>query len=281
MIFMKKIILLSVIISQAFYLNAQINVCDSVSYTIGGAQTFTITLNTPGLTNIIDSMEVTWEVCNTSQCYTTSGTIFSSLNILQTDTVKACYDAYIYIDTMTYFCHVCDSLLYIGGSWELLISGCMDSLGCNYDPSATFSVSCAPFGCLDSTACNYDPNALCDDGSCAGLSGCMDTAAINYDPAATCDDGNCQYITEIADLYPLLISEFYPNPAKEIAYFDYYFNKSEKLIIMDILGNEVKTIKLSVKGRQKVNISDLSKGIYFGNIIINNEVVIVKKLIVK
>ena len=106
---MKKIILLSLIISQALHLNAQITVCDSVSYTIGGGQVFNVTLNTPGLTNMIDSMDVLWSVCNTSLCYTATGTTASFQNILQTDTVKACYDAYIYIDTMTYFCHICDS----------------------------------------------------------------------------------------------------------------------------------------------------------------------------
>jgi hypothetical protein len=50
---------------------------------------------------------------------------------------------------------------------------------------------------------------------------------------------------------------------------------------MDILGNQVKVIKLSDKGKQKVNISDLSKGIYFGNVIVNNEIVTIKKLIIK
>ena len=53
------------------------------------------------------------------------------------------------------------------------------------------------------------------------------------------------------------------------------------LIIMNILGNEVKTIKLSAKGRQKVNISDLSKGIYFGNLMINGKIAITRKLIVR
>ena len=51
--------------------------------------------------------------------------------------------------------------------------------------------------------------------------------------------------------------------------------------MMDILGNEVKTIKLLAKGKQKVNISDLSKGIYFWNAIVNNEIVTIKKLIVR
>jgi hypothetical protein len=279
-----KNILLAVLISFGLQTQAQVSFCDSVSYTVGGGQVFTLTLNTtPGLTSMIDSMDVLWSVCNTSVCYVGQGTTASFQNILQTDTVKACYDVYIYIDTMSYFCHICDSLLYDGNSWELLISGCMDPTACNYDPLATADAgSCIfPDGCTDSTACNYDASAQCNDGSCYGIQGCMDSTAINYDPSATCDDSNCQYPSEIAELASFLISEFYPNPAKEIVHFDYYLNKPANLIVMDILGNQVKVIKLSDKGKQKVNISDLSKGIYFGNVIVNNEIVTIKKLIIK
>ena len=78
-----------------------------------------------------------------------------------------------------------------------------------------------------------------------------------------------------------MMSDFYPNPAQEIVYLDYYLNKSANLIVMDILGNEVKTIKLSERGTQKVDISDFSKGIYFGNVVVNNEIVTIKKIIVR
>jgi hypothetical protein len=161
---------------------------------------------------MIDSMDVLWSVCNTDLCYTGAGTTADFQNILQTDTVKVCYDAYIYINGMNYFCHTCDSLLYNGNSWELL------------------------------------------------------------------NTGNS---TEIAESAPFLISAFYPNPANEIVHFDYYLNKPAKLIVMDILGNEVKTLELLGKGKQKFNISDLSKGIYFGNVIVNNKIVTIKKLIVR
>ena len=210
---MKKIILLSLIISQALHLKAQINVCDSVSYTIGGGQAFTTTINVAdGLTSMIDSMDVDWEVCNTSLCYLGTGITDTFSGILQTDTVKACYDAYIYIDTMTYFCHVCDSLLYNGSSWELLNPG--------------------------------NPN-------------------------------------EIADLPPLLISDFYPNPAKEYTTINYNSIKDLRLNIIDILGNKVKDIHLINVGSQKIYVGDLSKGIYFGNLMHNDKAIVIKKLIVK
>lgn len=79
----------------------------------------------------------------------------------------------------------------------------------------------------------------------------------------------------------ILISEFYPNPAKEFANFNYYLNSKSEMVIMDILGNKVKSIYCTEKGTQNINISDLSKGIYFGNLISNSEVIAIKKLIVK
>ena len=114
------------------------------------------------------------------------------------------------------------------------------------------------------------------------------TATVEYcfyhDPLfATCFtviyDGNGATI--IKENISHVISEFFPNPAKEIVRFDYYLNKPAKLIVMDILGNEVKRIRLSERGTQKINISDLSKGIYFGNVVVNNETVTIKKLIVR
>ena len=54
-----------------------------------------------------------------------------------------------------------------------------------------------------------------------------------------------------------------------------------EMVIMDILGNKVKNIYFTEKGTQSINISDLTKGVYFGNLISNNEVVAIKKLIVK
>lgn len=100
-------------------------------------------------------------------------------------------------------------------------------------------------------------------------------------------DRSCIYITYhaaatlISETNPLIITDFYPNPAKETVNFNYYLNEPANLIVMDILGNQVKTIKLFNKTNQKMNISDLSKGIYFGNVIVNNEVITIKKLIVE
>ena len=94
---------------------------------------------------------------------------------------------------------------------------------------------------------------------------------VTYHGSATSVNDN-PYYTNIGD--------FYPNPANDIVYFN--FNGSlATLKLIDILGNNVKEILLSQEGVQKLDLSDMNKGIYFGNLIVNNEVVSIKKLIVK
>ena len=60
------------------------------------------------------------------------------------------------------------SLLLFFGCPPETISGCMNPLGCNYNPEATNDDgSCnLPDGCSDALACNYNSDALCDNGSC-------------------------------------------------------------------------------------------------------------------
>jgi hypothetical protein len=66
-----------------------------------------------------------------------------------------------------------------------------------------------------------------------------------------------------------------------MVYVDYYLNKPAELIVMDILGNKVNEMNLSARGTQKLDVSDFAKGIYFGNLIVNNETVTIKKIIVR
>ena len=76
------------------------------------------------------------------------------------------------------------------------------------------------------------------------------------------------------------VGDFYPNPANEIVNFTFNGNLAI-LRLIDILGNNVKEILLSQEGIQKLDLSDMNKGIYFGNLIVDDEVVSIKKLIVK
>ena len=88
-------------------------------------------------------------------------------------------------------------------------------------------------------------------------------------------------ITSIDDHISIVkLGDFYPNPASEVVNFTFNGN-SATLKLIDILGNNVKEISLTQVGVQELDLSDMNKGIYFGNLIVNGEVVSIKKLIVK
>jgi hypothetical protein len=82
------------------------------------------------------------------------------------------------------------------GSYTLtqLITGCMDPLAFNYNPSANVPGACVPkvFGCTNPAAINYDPAANTDNGTCVmPVLGCTDPNSINYNPSANVNDGSC------------------------------------------------------------------------------------------
>ena len=77
------------------------------------------------------------------------------------------------------------------------------------------------------------------------------------------------------------VMDFYPNPVEEYTTISHKSDKNSHLKIIDILGNQVKDIHLSNVGKEDVYVGDLSKGIYFGNLVKNNKVMAIKKLIVK
>ena len=122
---MKKL-LLALLVVIGLQTQAQVSWCDSLSYTVvPGTQTLTATGNASSLLNLADSVVWSWSACNSSTCYTGSGNPSTFASILTTDTVKLCYDAFIYFDTMTYICTSCDSLVYNGFaySWMLMNMG--------------------------------------------------------------------------------------------------------------------------------------------------------------
>ena len=95
---------------------------------------------------------------------------------------------------------------------------------------------------------------------------------ITYDCTTTTGINDFTEITEISD--------FYPNPANGLTHFTFNGTKAQ-LKIIDILGNEVKVLQLEQPGIKKIDLTDMSKGIYFGKLVINNKVTTIKKLIVK
>jgi len=133
---------------------------------------------------------------------------------------------------------------------------------------------------------NIDPEAHTGYYNAQGLNGIAKVKYCFYDVNNPTDE-TCVTVTyetsttAIDDYQPLTkLGDFYPNPGSEVVNFTFNGN-SATLKLIDILGNNVKEILLSQEGIQELDLSDMNKGIYFGNLIVNGEVVSIKKLIVK
>ena len=124
---MKRLLLaLLVVIGLQTQTQAQVSWCDSLSYTaVPGTQLLTLVGNSSLSPNMVDSLTWSWAVCDTNMCYSSAGDTAYFQMIQTTDTVKVCYDAYIYFMGATYVCTQCDSMVYDGFSysWVLLNMG--------------------------------------------------------------------------------------------------------------------------------------------------------------
>ena len=98
---MKKILLVALVL-LGLQTQAQITLCDSLSYSIvvdsSNWNTLTVTGNMNGLSpNMIDSMDWNFTACNALTCYTAQGNNPYSFPLISPqDTVKLCYDAFVY-----------------------------------------------------------------------------------------------------------------------------------------------------------------------------------------
>ena len=112
---MKKLLLLLLVLF-GLQTKAQINYCDSISYTTSS------TLNYPlGLTGVANIPGITtwnWTVCNASLCYSSSGQWAYFPQVSPTDTLKVCYDVTIDINGITRVCTHCDTLVYNPNSYQ-------------------------------------------------------------------------------------------------------------------------------------------------------------------
>ena len=112
---MKKL-LLALLVLLGLQTKAQINYCDSISYTT------TSTINYPfivtGVANIPGIVTWNWSVCNSNLCFSGSGINASFGQVSLTDTLKVCYDVTIDINGFTYTCSSCDSLVYNPNSYQ-------------------------------------------------------------------------------------------------------------------------------------------------------------------
>jgi hypothetical protein len=117
--------------------------------------------------------------------------------------------------------------------------------------------------------------------NCDALGSCADPGDGTglYSDSTSCQAACVTSLNE-KDSHLPEISDFYPNPANGMVNFTFNSNFAT-LKLLDILGNQVKEIFLLQEGVQKLDLSGLNKGIYFGNLIVRDQIVSIKKLIVK
>ena len=112
---MKKL-LLALLVLFGLQTKAQINYCDSISYTTSSTINYPFIVS--GIASVPGVVTWNWTVCNTSLCYSGSGANASFGQVSLTDTLKVCYDVLIDINGMTYACSGCDSLVYNPNSYQ-------------------------------------------------------------------------------------------------------------------------------------------------------------------
>jgi hypothetical protein len=110
---MRKVLLV-LLFALSLQTQAQNPFCDSLGYSLGQGQVFNVSFDTSAMwiSMPVDSIEVLWSVCNSLTCYNEEGMDAYFQLIQQTDTIKVCYDAYIYLGGQYEFCTDCDSLIY-------------------------------------------------------------------------------------------------------------------------------------------------------------------------
>ena len=118
---MKKL-LLAVLVSLGLQTQAQQNWCDSLEYFTLSTPTLTVTGDAMGISNMVDSIRWNFTACNSTACYIPQGNDPYSFPLINsTDTVKFCYDAFIYYDSSIYICTQCDSLVYDANSYSWVL----------------------------------------------------------------------------------------------------------------------------------------------------------------
>ena len=113
---MKKL-LLAVLVLFGLQTQAQQSVapyfcCDSITYWTDQSQGFFIGLDTTNIVHNPDSIEVWWAVCTNGLCYSGQGMTDSFFQVMTTDTLKVCYDVYLYTSNVVEVCTQCDSLIF-------------------------------------------------------------------------------------------------------------------------------------------------------------------------
>jgi len=256
---MKKLLLV-VLVLIGLQTQAQINWCDSISYGTLPQQTFTV-IGYADLWNTTDSVTWDWTACNSQYCHNLSGetTTFSFIN--PTDTVKICYNSYIYLNGLISGCTSCDSLVWDSnmGEWVSIIHTqqaapyfCCDSITYWTDQSQGFNIG------LDTTGIVHNPDSIdvywgvCTNGLCYADQGMYayfpqvttsDTLKVNYD-VYLYENGVIVEVCSIEDWLVFngtswVLLNTIPTSINEIT-----FNRINDNKMYDLMGREVTNVTL-------------------------------------
>ena len=78
----------------------------------------------------------------------------------------------------------------------------------------------------------------------------------------------------------LSLTDFYPNPTSNKTTISYVASKNSFLEIFDIFGKNVANIPLNYSGSLAINTEEFKSGVYFAKLIVENQNISVKKLVV-
>jgi len=131
---MKKLLVV-LLVSLGLQTQAQQSVpyfcCDSITYNIDPSQGFNISLDTANIIHNPDSMEVLWQICNSTMCYSGSGIYDYFPQIMTTDTIKVCYDVMIWESGVMEVCTRCDSLVFDQNTYMWVLFNMSNPVGVN------------------------------------------------------------------------------------------------------------------------------------------------------
>ena len=118
---MKKLLLILLVV-LGLQTRAQINICDSIEYTVTSSpNTMLLQLNgTANISGVVTSWN--WAACHSTLCFAASGQTATFNQFITTDTIKLCLMTTININNTTITCNQCDSLVWDNG-WILLHVG--------------------------------------------------------------------------------------------------------------------------------------------------------------
>tara|TARA_B110000285_G_scaffold14280_1_gene14119 strand:- start:578 stop:1084 length:507 start_codon:yes stop_codon:yes gene_type:complete len=126
---MKKYLIV-LLVSLGLQTQAQQSWCDSLEYFTLPTPTLTVTGEAIGISNMVDSIRWNFTACNSVACYSPQGNDPYSFPLINyTDTVKFCYDVFIYYDTTTIICNHCDSLVYNQNSYQWILFSMSNPVG--------------------------------------------------------------------------------------------------------------------------------------------------------